>query len=83
MIRDWCGREVILQGPKGPLKAYFGDANTWSSVDLNMNVFTTLKGVPTGTYADPDAAGWMNHITGCFTGNQISIKNNGYPFVYT
>lgn len=81
MISDWCGREVTLQGPSGEVKAYFGDANTWSSVDLNMNVFTKLKGVATGSYSDPDIAGWMNGIKGCFSGEQISIKN-GYPFKY-
>lgn len=81
MVGDWCGREVTLQGPSGPVKAYFGDANTWSSVDLNMNVFTKLKGVATGSYSDPDAAGWMNGIKGCFSGSQISIKSS-YPFNY-
>ncbi|KAJ9477947.1 hypothetical protein PHBOTO_001504 [Pseudozyma hubeiensis] len=81
MIADWCGREVWVQGPGGMFKAYFGDANEWTSVDLNMNLYTKVQGVPTGSYVDPDAARWMSNIKGCFTGNQISIKN-GYPMSY-
>lgn len=81
MVSEWCGREVVIQGPGGSFKAYFGDANEWTSVDVNMNLFTKLKGVGVGSYADPDAAGWMNNIKGCFTGQQISLKN-GYPFSY-
>lgn len=80
MIADWCGREVVIEGPAGSYKAYFGDANEWTSVDLNMNLFTTLKGVASGSYSDPDAAGWMNGIQGCFTGNQISLKTMPYGF---
>lgn len=82
MISDWCGREVYIQGPGGIFRAYYGDANEWTSVDLNMNLYTKVKGVATGSYVDPDAAGWMNGIKGCFTGQQINLKN-GYPFSYT
>ncbi|CBQ72215.1 conserved hypothetical protein [Sporisorium reilianum SRZ2] len=81
MISQWCGREVIIQGPGGSFKAYFGDANEWTSVDVNMNLFTKLKGVGVGSYVDPDAAGWIHGVKGCFTGQQISLKN-GYPFSY-
>lgn len=81
MIADWCGREVVIQGLAGSFKAYFGDANEWTSVDVNMNLFTKLKGVPTGSYVDPDAAGSMNGIKGCFTGHNVALKN-GYPLNY-
>ncbi|KAJ1027052.1 hypothetical protein NDA18_003069 [Ustilago nuda] len=81
MIADWCGREVVIQGPAGSFKAYFGDANEWTSVDVNMNLFTKLKGVPTGSYVDPNAAGWMNGVKGCFTGHNVALKN-GYPLNY-
>lgn len=83
MVSDWCGRELWIKGPAGMFKAYFGDANEWTSVDVNANLFTTLRGVPTGSYVDPDAAGWINNPDpqGCFTGNQVSIKS-GYPFNY-
>lgn len=48
-----------------------------------MNLYTKLKGVPVGSYVDPDAAKWINNPEpqGCFTGNQVSIKN-GYPLNY-
>jgi hypothetical protein len=81
MISDWCGQEVVIEGPGGSYKAYFGDANEWTSVDVNMDLFCKLKGVPTDSYSSPDAAGWMNNIKGCFTGNHINMKD-GFPFSY-
>lgn len=81
MVSQWCGREVVIEGPGGSFKAYFGDANEWTSVDVNMNLFTKLKGVGVGSYANPDAAGWIDGIKGCFTGEQINLKS-GYPFSY-
>lgn len=81
MTRNWCGAEAKIRGPAGEFDAIFGDANAWGSIDLNMNLFETLKGVPIGTYADPDQAGWMDTVRLCFTGNRTDIFN-GYPYSY-
>lgn len=81
MTQNWCGAEAKIKGPAGEFDAIFGDANVWTTIDMNMNLFETVKGVPIGTYADPDAAGWMDDIRVCFTGNRTDISN-GYPYSY-
>ncbi|SPO29069.1 uncharacterized protein UTRI_05643 [Ustilago trichophora] len=81
MTRNWCGAEARIRGPAGEFNAIFGDANIWTTVDLNMNLFETLKGVPIGTYKDPDEARWMDNIRVCFTGNRTDVFN-GYPYSY-
>lgn len=81
MVGNWCGAKVKIRGPAGEFDAIFGDANSWTTIDLNMNLFETLKGVPIGTYHDPDAAGWMDNIRICFTGNRTTV-DNGYPYSY-
>lgn len=82
MTRNWCGAEARIRGPAGEFTAYFGDANIWRSVDLNMHLYETIKGVPVGTYKDPDQAGWMDAVRVCFTGNRIDIGDGLYPFSY-
>ena len=81
MTANWCGAEAKIKGPAGEFDAVLGDANAWTSIDLNMNLFETIKGVPIGTYSDPDKAGWMDGIRVCFTGNRTNVYN-GYPYSY-
>lgn len=81
MTRNWCGAEARIRGPAGEFNAIFGDANIWTTVDLNMNLFESSKGVPIGTYKDPDEARWMDNIRVCFTGNRTHVFN-GYPYSY-
>ncbi|ETS61365.1 hypothetical protein PaG_04392 [Moesziomyces aphidis] len=81
MTRNWCGAEAKIRGPAGEFDAIYGDANVWTTIDLNMNLFETLKGVPIGTYADPDEARWMDNIRVCFTGNRTNVFR-GYPYSY-
>ncbi|CBQ69547.1 conserved hypothetical protein [Sporisorium reilianum SRZ2] len=81
MTRNWCGAEATIRGPNGTFQAILGDANAWTTIDLNMNLFERIKGVPVGTYADPDAARWMDGIRVCFTGNRTNVYN-GYPHSY-
>lgn len=81
MTRNWCGAEAIVRGPAGEFRAILGDANAWTTIDLNMNLFERLKGVPVGTYSNPDEAGWMDHIRVSFTGNWTNVYK-GYPYSY-
>ena len=81
MTRNWCGAEAKIKGPTGEFNAIFGDANIWTTVDLNMNLYETLQGVPIGTYKDPDQAKWMDGIRVCFTGNRTNVYD-GYPYAY-
>ncbi|KAJ9475682.1 Myosin class II heavy chain [Pseudozyma hubeiensis] len=81
MTRNWCGAEAKITGPAGEFTAFFGDANVWRSVDLDMALYETIKGVPNGTYSDPDQARWMDGVRVCFTGGRIDVSQ-GYPFSY-
>ncbi|PWZ01998.1 hypothetical protein BCV70DRAFT_215410 [Testicularia cyperi] len=81
MTANWCGAEAKIRGPAGEFDAILGDANAWTTIDLNMNLFETIKGVPIGTYKDPDQARWMNNIRVCFTGNRTTV-DTGYPYSY-
>ncbi|CCF49385.1 hypothetical protein NDA11_004785 [Ustilago hordei] len=82
MTRNWCGAEAMIRGPDGrEYRATYGDANTWTTVDLNIGLFETVKGVPIGTYANPDEARWMDNVRVCFTGNRTDVFN-GYPYSY-
>ncbi|SNX86788.1 uncharacterized protein MEPE_05497 [Melanopsichium pennsylvanicum] len=81
MTRNWCGAEAKIRGPAGEFNAIFGDANAWTTIDLNMNLYETLRGVPIGTYQNPDQARWMDNIRVCFTGNRTDVYN-GYPYAY-
>lgn len=50
MVKDWCGRELWINGPGGMFKAYFGDANLWTSV-VSAHALVTewlVNGILTG-----------------------------------
>lgn len=82
MTRNWCGAEAMIRGPAGEFKAILADASVWRVSDLNIHFFETVRGVPIGTYKDPDQAGWIDEVRICFTGNRTDIGNSVYGYSY-